>query len=270
MEYRLGMVLSGGGSRGLAHIGVLKALAEEGIEPDCFSATSSGAIIAALYAAGHSPDEMLRFFETNHPFRISKLALFKPGIFDTDKVVADFLEYFPEDSFEALGKKVFITATDIVEGRPEIFASGRLIPAILASSSAPLIFTPVEFNDRWYADGGIVDNFPVDPLLGLCEVLLGVYASPLLRRDRSQLKSSLAVSMRALEVGMYFNSRRRFHRCGLVICPEALAGFGNFETRHYAQILEIGYQAACERMPEILRLVAHGGRPGRPAGQSPG
>lgn len=269
MEFRLGMVLSGGGSRGLAHIGVLKALAEEGIEPDCLSATSSGAIVASLHAAGYSPREMLEFFQTKHPYRLSKLALRKPGFFDTDKVMADFLEYFPDDSFEALHKKVFITATDIVEGRLEIFSSGRLIPAILASSSAPLVFTPVEFNGHWYSDGGIVDNFPVDPLLGLCDVLLGVYASPLPRRERAELRSSLAVSMRALEVGMFFNSRRRFHRCGLVICPEALAAHGNFQTRRYAEILEIGYRTARERMPEILRLVSRSAEPGRLARQSP-
>jgi NTE family protein len=254
MEYRLGMVLSGGGSRGLAHIGVLKALGEEGIEPDCLSATSSGAIVSALYAAGYSPDEMLAFFETKHPFRVSKLALLKPGFIDTEKVVADLLEYFPDDSFEALGKKVFMTATDIVNGKLEVFASGRLIPAVLASSSAPLVFTPTEFGGRWFSDGGIIDNFPVDPLFGLCETILGVYASPLLRREQSELKSSLAVGMRALEVGMYYRSRDRFHQCDLVICPPELARYGHFDTKHYADILEIGYRAARERMSEIAGL----------------
>jgi NTE family protein len=255
MEYRLGMVLSGGGSRGLAHIGVLKALREEGVEPDCLSATSAGAIVAALYAAGYSPDEMLAFFETKHPYRVSKLALRKPGIFDTEKVVADFLEYFPEDSFEALGKKLFLTATDLVGARLEIFASGRLVRVLLASSSAPLIFTPTEIDGRWYSDGGIIDNFPVDPLLGLCDSILGVYASPLRPVDRADLKSSLAVSMRALEVGMYYNSRRKFHQCDLLICPGELSGYGNFDTRYYAEILDIGYRAARERMHEIVCLV---------------
>ena len=256
MEYGLGMVLSGGGSRGLAHVGVLKALGEEGVEPECLSATSSGAIVAALYAAGYSPEEMLEFFETKHPFRVSRLALGKPGLFDTDKVVADFLEYFPDDSFEALGKKVFMTATDIGHGRLEIFASGRLIPAVLASSSAPLVFTPTEIDGRLFSDGGVIDNFPVDPLFGLCSTILGVYASPLRRRDISELKSTLAVSMRALEVGMYYRSRDKFHQCDLLICPEELSRFGNFETRHYAEIMEIGYRAARARMGEILGLLA--------------
>ena len=259
MQYELGMVMSGGGSRGLSHIGVLKALSEEGIEPQCLAATSAGAIVAALYAAGYSPGEMLDFFETKSPFRLSKLALRKPGFIDTDKVVADFLEYFPDDSFEALGKRLFLTATDLVEARLEIFASGRLIPAVLASSSAPMIFTPTEIDGRLYSDGGIIDNFPVEPLLGLCDAILGVYASPLRTVGRSDLRSSLAVSFRAFEVGMYYTSRRKFHHCDLVLCPEGLSRFGPFDAKRHAEILEIGYQAARERMDDILRIVRRDG-----------
>ena len=61
--------------------------------------------------------------------------------------------------------------------------------------------------------------------------------------------------MRALEVGMYYNSRRKFHHCDLLICPEELANYGPFDTRHYSEILEIGYRAALERMHEIVCLV---------------
>ena len=128
MRYRLGMVLSGGGARGLGHVGVLAALAEQGIQPDVAAGTSAGSIVAALWAAGYSPDEMLEFFVEKNPFRLSKLALSKPGFFDTEKVLADFRQYFPEDSFEALKKPVYLTATDLIEGKAEIFASGPLIP----------------------------------------------------------------------------------------------------------------------------------------------
>ena len=119
-----------------------------------------------------------------------------------------------------------------------------------------MVFTPTEIDGRWYSDGGIIDNFPVDPLLGLCDTILGVYASPLRRRSRSDLRTPLAVSMRALEVGMYYNSRRKFHQCDLVICPPELSAYGNFETKHFAEILEIGYHAARARMGDIAGLLA--------------
>lgn len=255
MEHDLGIVLSGGGTRGLGHVGVLKALDEAGVEPRVLAGTSAGAIVAALYAAGYSADEMLEFFVEKNPLKFSKLSLAKPGFFDTDKVVADFLEYFPDNSFEALEKRIYLTATDLVEARPEIFASGPLIPAILASASTPLVFTPTEIEGHWYSDGGIVNNFPVEPLLGHCNVILGVYVSPLRPIRERDLQNSLAVSQRAFEIGMYYASKRKFHLCDLVFCPQELSRFGPFDTKHFEEILEIGYSAASEQIGSVLQLL---------------
>ncbi len=261
VRYGLGMVLSGGGARGLAHVGVLKALAEEGIEPEVLSGTSAGAIVAALYAGGHSAEETLEFFIHKSPFRLSRLALSKPGLFDTEKIIADFRGHFPDDSFEALSKPVFLTATDLIEARPEIFGAGRLIPAIVASASTPLVFTPTRIDGRWYSDGGITNNFPVEPLQGHCDAILGVYVSPLRRIGYGSLKSTIAVSQRAFEIGMYHNSKRKFHMCDLVLSPPELSRFGTFDMKHVKEILEIGYRAAREQMDSIVAVV----RPSPPA-----
>ena len=80
----VGIVLSGGGTRGLAHVGVLRALEEHGIRPERVAGTSSGAIVGALYAAGYDPPAMLEFFIRKNPFRLSKVAFTGPGIIDTD------------------------------------------------------------------------------------------------------------------------------------------------------------------------------------------
>ena len=255
MQYELGMVLSGGGARGLAHVGVLQALAEQGVEPQVLAGTSSGAIVAALHAAGYSGEEMLEFFVEKNPLRLSKLSLVKPGFFDTEKVVGDFLEYFPENTFEALNKRIFLTATDIVEARPEIFASGPLIPAILASASTPLVFAPTEIDGHWYSDGGIIDNFPIEPLVGHCNLIFGVYATPLRRIHERDLGNSLSVSQRAFEIGMYYSSKRKFHQCDLLLCPTELSHFGTFDTKHFEEIMQVGYRAAQEQMESILLIV---------------
>ncbi len=259
MQYRVGLVLSGGGVRGIAHVGVLQALRAAGVEPDCISGTSAGAIVGALYAAGYAADEMLEFFATNSPFRLSRLALGKPGLFDGEKVVPGFLEYFPEDSFEALHRRLFVTATDLLAAKLEIFAAGPLVRPVIASSSMPAVFSPMAIGGRLFADGGILDNFPVDPLLGLCDVILGVYASPLSTPDTEGFGSALAVSQRAFEIAMFHASKRRFHRCDLVLVPPGLEQFGLADVKRRAEICATGRRAAEERMEEILRLVGRAG-----------
>lgn len=251
MAYRMGIVLSGGGARGFAHIGVLKALTEHGLVADCLSGTSSGAIVGALYAAGYGAEEMLEFFHAKNPFKLSKLSVSKPGIIDTAKVRADYLEYFPDDSFAALGKRLFVTATDIVNGTAVIFESGPLISPILASASIPGVFTPTEMEERWYVDGGILNNFPVEPLQGLCDVIVGVYATTFKVLRREDMTSTLAVLQRALDVAIYYNSKARFHACDVLITPRGLDTYGTFDTKHLAEICEVGYRAARERIEAI-------------------
>lgn len=256
MQHHIGIVLSGGGSRGIAHIGVLQALAEHGIVPEVVSGTSAGAIVGALYAAGHSWETMLDFFLKKSPFRLSKVAFPARGVLDTEKMVPDFLELFPKDSFEALGKRLFVTATDLVSARREIFASGPLVRAVLASCSVPMVFTPTHVGKRLFADGGIVDNFPVEPLLGLCDVVLGVHVSPLTSIDQSHLRSPLSVTQRAYEIAMYYGSMRKFHQCDLVICPAGLEQFGLNDVKRRLEIHELGRRETLARMPEIKRLIA--------------
>jgi NTE family protein len=256
MEHRLGIVLSGGGSRGLAHVGALAALAERGIVPDCIAGASAGAIVGALAAAGYDRDDMVRFFDEANPFRISKFALGKPGLIDSEKIVGEFRRWFPDDSFAALGRRLFVTATDLDSGRGDVFSSGDLILPLLASSSVPLVFSPTVIDGRRYADGGIVDNFPVEPLVGLCDVIVGVYATPLRELDSRGLATSLAVSQRALEIGMFHASRRKFHQVGVLISPPELRRYATFDTRRHREIVEIGYGATVERLDEIEALLA--------------
>lgn len=252
---RLGLVLSGGGSRGLAHAGVLEALAENGILPDCISGASAGALVGALHFAGHRAESILEFFERTSPFRLSHLAPFgKPGWIDTEKIVDDFREFFPDDSFEALGGELFVSATDLVNARLVVFSRGPLIRPLLASASIPLVFTPTPFAGTLFADGGILDNFPTKPLAGRCRVTLGVYASPLHEAERDELASSMAVTYRALEVGMFLASQRKFRHVDLMLCPRQLRDYRTFDLKHHREILDIGYRAASEQIDEIRRL----------------
>lgn len=251
MKPTLGLVLSGGGARGIAHIGVVHALRERGLAPDVIAGSSCGAIVGALAAAGHSTEKMLDFFATQSPFRLQMVTMRKAGIIDTEKVVESFREYFPEDCFEALETRLFLTATDIANARLTIFESGPLIQAILASCSMPMVFTPTEIDGRFYVDGGVVNNFPVEPLRGRCDVLVGHYASPLRSVRKADLDGVLAVSQRAFEVAMHFSSKMKFYECDVMLCPEELGNYGLFDTKNHREIFNVGYRVASGSLDQI-------------------
>lgn len=259
MTARLGLVLSGGGSRGLAHAGVLEVLADAGIEVSCISGTSAGALVGALHAAGYRANDVLRFFERTTPFHLAHVAsLRKPGVLDTAKVEREFREFFPDDSFEALSKPLFVTATDLVEGRLRVFSSGPLIRPLLASASIPVIFTPTPFLGTLFVDGGLVDNFPVEPLAGRCRRILGVHANPLRSVAPETLDDSISVIQRAVDIAMWLTSERDFRRADLVLRPPELAAYSTIDPRRHEEILEIGRRAALDRLDDLRRLVEAG------------
>ena len=251
----VGLVLSGGGARGIAHIGVIDALREHSIEATLISGSSSGAIVGALAAAGHTTATMLEFFERASPFRLSMVTLRKAGIIDTARAMANFREYFPDDSFEALKVRLFLTATDIINARLTVFESGPLIPAIVASCSMPLVFTPTEIDGRWYVDGGVINNFPIEPLRGRCDVLIGHYASPMRTVKQADLNGAFSVSERALEVAMYFASKPKFHECDVFLSSPQLSHFSMFDTRNHEAIFDIGRRTTLAAMDSIRRAL---------------
>lgn len=257
-RHALGIVLSGGGARGIAHIGVLRALLERGIAPTCIAGVSAGAIVGALYASGYSPAKMLEFFQTTDPYRLANFAFSKPGIYDTAKYVPAFRQWFPEDSFSRLRHELHVLATDFLRGEPVTFTHGPLVLPLLASSAVPMVFSPVEIDGRFLGDGGIIDNFPVQLIASRCQRLIGVHVSPMREVKVGDLGNSLSVLERALEVGMFVKAREEFTRCDLVIHPRRIDQFGMFETKRIVEIEAAGYEETVGRLPAIERLMAAG------------
>jgi len=246
----LGIVFSGGGVRGLAHVGVIKALEEYNIQPDYIAGASAGAIVGAFYAAGYGSGDILDFFKTTSLFKWSNFAFSKPGLIDMDKFISVFEQYFPENSFETLKKPLFITATDIVNGKSRLFSKGKLIEAILASAAFPLVFSPVQIGENLYSDGGIMNNFPIEPLQSYCDKIIGVYVSPVHPVDKSELTSAISVMERVYHIGVNSSSLSKLHHCDVLINPDELSTYGAFSLKYIEEIYQIGYRAAIEQLRE--------------------
>ena len=152
---KIGLVLSGGGVKGIAHIGVIKALSERGIYADVISGVSAGALVGSLYASGLTPAEMLLFFKETPLLKYNLLTMNKPGLFDTDKYVYFLKEYLPQHTFEALERKLVVVATNLEKGVAEFFNKGSLLKPVVASAALPPVFSPVLIQGQLYADGGI-------------------------------------------------------------------------------------------------------------------
>jgi NTE family protein len=243
-EKAVGLVLSGGGVRGMAHIGLLRALNANGIHPSHISGTSVGAIIGALYCNGNSPDEMLAFFRETPLFRYNFLTLNKPGLLDTERYVGIFKSYFPGDAFESLQKSLFVTTTNLQKGVHEVFQAGQLIRPLLASAALPPVFSPVEINNCLHADGGIMDNFPSEVLHGRCDFIIGSNVSVLKTIDKDAIRTSIQLANRTTALMIYAINKGKMASCDLLFEPSKLDQIGVLDKKSLEKAHDIGYEHA--------------------------
>lgn len=159
---RIGLVLSGGGARGFAHIGVFRTLERHQVTVDALAGTSMGAILGALYAYGYRADELQELANSVSWRDVIDLSL-SGGVLKGEKLQQLLGNYLPPH-FEDLGRALAITCTDIEAGEQLVFTSGDLLTPLRASASLPGAFEPVEHEGRTLADGGILNNLPVDAM----------------------------------------------------------------------------------------------------------
>lgn len=240
----IGLVLSGGGIRGIAHIGVIKALEEMGIHPTHISGTSAGAIVGASYAAGIGWEEILDFFKSIEFFSIFNYALNKPGFVDSTKFYDKLRRFLPADRFEDLKKPLYITTTNLLEGTLKIFHTGELIWPLLASAAVPGIFTPIRIGDSFYIDGGTLNNFPVELIKKKCDSIIGVYVNPLGKQKIENLNHSFSIMEQAYHIKMASESISKFQDCDLLIHPENIGDYKLFSVKNADIIFDLGYNEA--------------------------
>ena len=251
---KLGLALGGGATRGYGHIGALKAFEEYGIEFDYVAGTSVGSLIGALYCAGLTVDQIYDIgMEINEKEIKTSKILFVPskatGIQNIVKnAVGDI-------TFDDLKKPFCAVAVDLISGDEIRITKGNLATAVSGSCAVPGVFAPVEFENMHLADGGLQNNIPADiPRFHDCDYVISVDVNSTRGEgtDSLGLVDTLLASLRIL---MKSNSVKGYINSDIVIKPD-LKRYKSTKTEGKEEMVEEGYLATIEKMPEILKMIS--------------
>jgi NTE family protein len=287
---RVGLVLSGGGARGAAQIGVLKALERHGIPIDFIAATSMGAIVGGLYAAGYSVHEIERIALTTHwdevlslgeetkrtdlfmdqkvardrtllAIRFQGLDPVIPIAVSTGQRLTDWLNremlqapYHPYPDFDALKVPFRAIATDLVSGKRVVISDGPLAEAIRASATTPLLYTPIERDTMRLIDGGILANVPVDVARenGM-DVVLAVNTTSGLR-TMDEMRAPWQAVDQMMGISMAVLNAQQLKDADVVITPD-IGKKLTYDLSGIDTVILQGERSAEARIPDILRVL---------------
>jgi NTE family protein len=294
-DVKVGLVLSGGGAKGFAHVGVLKVLEEAGVRVDYIGGTSMGAIVGSMYASGYSAkeiDSLIRTFDfdkimqdevprKSKPFyekeNGEKYAItfpLKKGKITIPKAVSkgqnvlnlmtELLQHVDTiTDFNKLPIPFFCIATNLETGKQEILNSGFLPKAVQASGAFPTLLEPVEIGGKLLIDGGVVNNFPIDEIIEMgADIVIGVD----LRSDydeKDELDSALKIVNQIISFQMYGNYDDRIKKTDVYIHPDmnkySVTSFDKLE-----EIEAIGEKVAREKFVDFLRIAKQQSKKRRP------
>lgn len=255
---KVGLALGGGGARGLAHIGVLKALQEENVPIDMIAGTSVGALIGALYAAGVSTSEMEEMSAeigwsslTNY----SRLSLFRLVLTEQQLSTSNMEKYLRKHiddvRFDQLKIPFTCAATDLQTGERVVFREGNVAQAARASATIPGLFEPVVFRHRYLVDGGLVSNIPTD-LVAQMGANLIVAVDVTADFSKFQPKGVLSTLNQAIYIESEAMSKEELARASVVVRP-ALGDISAVDLTRSAECIDAGVVAGRHAVPDIKR-----------------
>ncbi len=255
-DLRIGIALSGGGARGVAHIGVLKALTEAGIEAQVVAGTSSGAIVGALYAYGATSEELEQFARVGVGLKLLRIGNPLKGLIKLTLLREKLETVLPVDDFNCLQKLFAVTATNLQTGDLHVFREGSLIPAVQASCAVPLLFHPVVIDGQQYIDGGLYMNLPAAPIREECDLLIGSNVMPHEQAEVGQLTSMWTISNRVFDLSVHHNAAASRELCDFLIEPLELKGYHIYNFAKADALVEVGYLETKRRLPALQKMIA--------------
>jgi len=242
-KYNTGLVLSGGGVRGFAHLGMLKAMEEYELKPDIISGVSAGAIVAVFYADGFSSEEIFEILSEQKIFGLIGFNIPRHGLFRFAGLESVLLKNLRSRTFKGLKIPIITCATDISHGKLKYFSEGKLIRTILASSCIPILFTPVEIDGLQYVDGSLMNNLPVEPLENKCSKIIASYVDTM-DGETNKLMSIFHIADSLLAIGGQFRSAINQKKADILISPAKMMKYGLHDLDKAREIFDKGYNEA--------------------------
>lgn len=239
-KYSLGLVLGGGGARGFAHLGVAKALHEKGIQPDIISGVSAGAIAGAFLASGMEPENIFHLLREQDFMKISTFKMSKQGFIRLDGLKEQIKLQIPFKNLEDLPIPLVVAVCNLNKARTEYFRKGPLADIILASSSIPILFSPVKMGNDIYVDGGVLDNLPMKPLRKVCDRVIAVNISPI--HDTDRLNNILQIATRVFHVSVDKATIKSGKQADLYIEPPGVDHFDILRIKYADELFHIAYE----------------------------
>lgn len=274
----VGLALGGGGARGYAHIGVLRALAERGVQPVAISGCSMGGIVGALYGAGYDSHELHDMAEQFSLLRFLELGD-RGGLFGGSGLEGFLEEHLPQ-TFDGLSLAFSVVAVDIQSGELLVLSSGDLVPALRATSALPGLLSPGRIDGRILVDGGVLNNLPVDAVKALTTApVIAVDVTPPPDREidfgedeniferlltgwrKGERALVVEVLVKVSELTQAFGTRVRLalHPPQILVRPDLGADFGVGDFGKVDEAVEAGYAAMMQALETNRDVLERGG-----------
>lgn len=252
-ETVVGLCLGGGGARGFAHLGALKAFEEYGIKFDMVAGCSVGSLVGAFICSGQS---FKKIYSTSKNIQVKDIKRnkikFMPSTTEgLQEIVSSNIKY---KNIEDLPKKLFVVSVDVRTGKEIVYENGDLAKTVAGSCAVPGVFYPVEYNDRTLIDGGVMNNIPADVLRKRgCDVVITVDVNST-RGGGTSSDKFYDIFLASISIMMKNNSNQGYVYSDIVIKPD-MKRFKSTKLDGYEAMVEEGYNATIAMMPEILKLI---------------
>ena len=262
MSKKLGLALGSGGARGVAHAGLLKALEEQGIKPDCIAGCSMGAVVGGVYSSGVSAEKMyeiVKKLKKRDIIAINPAALSQMSILRSGKINSLLCEHLAVKEIENFPIKFSCVATDLLSGQPYVFDRGDAALAIQASSTIPAVFRPVRFEDKLLVDGGCTCRVPIRTVKDMgADVVIAMDVLTNCSQPVEDVHGILNVVLRVFDIMDAGNTSLRYERdgglCNLLLQPE-MKGMSQYAVKDLDRAFEEGYLLTKKNMGAIKRLL---------------